>query len=481
MKYTKLDLLTLLISLFILSSCQNPDKIGLDISPDQQVLGTLDSSLTVTATTVKEDTLITSALKQSPLGYSKDPVFGTTVSNLALSLTLPTDSSKVRFGTNPQLDSAVLVMNYGNEFYGDSVNSNYTINVHQLNEAFNTTSNYYNTKSWDFNPAVVGTKTVKHFAIKDSVRISRFVKGKADTVVKVLPHLRIPLKSEFINAKFFNAGTTNLSSSTKFQSFLKGLYLTIDQSKIGGAGGTVFFVSDSIKLELYYKNDTVRNFTVFPLASTNSGVAVAASMQHDYTGTPVQEQLTTNIPNPSRVYVQALGGVRTKIKFPDLNELKKLGKIVINKAELVLYPDESSQTLLSPAKRLTLYHTDIAGQRQEAPDNDAGQLNGFGDKSYKDIFSFGGFYDKTKKKYTFNITSYLQRVLSGKLEQYDTYIAPMRYDLIRNASNGSSFDPRTTDIYPSGTTAGQTVLGGGTNSSSAVKMQLNIFYTRLDQ
>ncbi|HEY0771947.1 MAG TPA: DUF4270 family protein, partial [Sphingobacteriaceae bacterium] len=124
MKYIKQDLLTLLISLFILSACNNPDNIGLEVDPDYAINGTLVDTATIISRTVPEDTVQTTSLGKYPMGYMNDPVFGTTEANIALSLSLP--SNNQTFGTNPVLDSAVLVLKYA-DFYGDSLQSSYKV------------------------------------------------------------------------------------------------------------------------------------------------------------------------------------------------------------------------------------------------------------------------------------------------------------------------------------------------------------------
>jgi hypothetical protein len=480
MKYFKLDLLTLLISLFILSSCENPDSIGLDIDPADQISGTLIDTSTVSAQTVLEDSVLTTDLSQQPLGYMQSLVFGKTEANLALGLSLPADSGAVRFGSNPLLDSAVLVLRYGDEFYGDSLSSAFSINLHQLNEQISSSASYYNNKSWIFNPTVLASKTVNRFGLRDTIRVTEIRKGKADTIIRGLPQLRVRVNNSFISENFLNAAADNFSTNTKFASFIKGLYLTINKSQSTGSGGIVFFVPDSSRLELYYRRQTGStidtNVLRFPISAS------ASNTKNDYTGTDVKNHLDNPTQKFERVYVQSLGGVRTKIDFPYIQQLKNLGNIAINKAELEITVDQGvNNNPFAPAPRLMLYRTDIAGQRQEVPDNDIGQVNGFGDARSVHIFNFGGFYDTTKKTYTFNIASYVQDLLSGNLKQneIDTYLAPIKNNLVRTGSRGGSPDPRVADIFPSGTTAGQSVLGSGT--SPTYKMKLKIIYSKLGQ
>src|SRR6185437_10030745 len=89
MKFFRLDLLTLLISLFILGSCKNQPNIGLGINSSGQPNGTLVDTSTIITNTVKEDSVATSGLAKNPLAYFNDPTFGTTESNLATDLNLP--------------------------------------------------------------------------------------------------------------------------------------------------------------------------------------------------------------------------------------------------------------------------------------------------------------------------------------------------------------------------------------------------------
>lgn len=482
MKYFKLDLLTLLISLFILSSCENPDSIGLEVDPDLQISGTLYEGATIIAKTVREDSVMTLDLPQQPVGFMQSPVFGTTEAILALGLSLPADSSAVRFGTGTSLDSAVLVLRYGDEFHGDSVSSTYTIDVHQLGETISSSVPYYNNKIWK-SDQLLASKTVNRFGIRDTIRRTEIRKGKADTVVRDLPQFRIQLNKTSIDQEFFSdAGDDGLSSNAKFSAYFKGLKISFNKAQSSGAGGVVFINPDSSRLELYYKKvtgtTTDTNVVRFPVSVS------ATNTTHDYSGTEVQKQLTQANSVFPQVYVQPMGGVRTKIEFPDLQQLKALGNIAINKAELIVTVDQTvNNNPFAPAPRLMLYRTDIAGQRQEVPDNDIGQINGFGDQRSLHIFNFGGFYNTNNKNYVFNIASYIQDILSGKLKQgeFETFLAPIKNNLTRSGSQGGSPDPRVADIFPSGTTAGASVLLNGTSPGLEPRMKLKIIYSKLGQ
>jgi hypothetical protein len=134
MKFFRLDLLTLLISLFILNSCKNKDTIGLGADSSTQLNGSLIDTATVVVNTMPDignslskDSITTTGLTKIPFGYLNDPIFGTTESNVAMSLNLPGSSAYSLPSGTISIDSAVLVMPYADGFYGDSLTSKYKI------------------------------------------------------------------------------------------------------------------------------------------------------------------------------------------------------------------------------------------------------------------------------------------------------------------------------------------------------------------
>ena len=460
MRLYKLDLLTLLISLFILSSCQETDSIGLNVDPATEIKGSFIDTITVTSTTVAEDTIITNTLEQYPLGYLNDPVMGKTTANIALSLTL--DPPGLAFGTSPVLDSAVLVLYYGNEFHGDST-SKFQVEVHQLSDALSESTPYYNTKPVGFNSSILGSKSLR-FNLKDSVKVTELVAGKADVQKSKAPHIRIQLDRNFVTTNFLNATSTVLASNAELNKAIKGLYLTVNKTQTTGSGGITYLnLTDSSRLEVYYKsqNGALIDTTLHKFPIKNNSAPVIADFKHDYTGTNIQTQLKNPNTKFDFTYVQGLAGLRTRIRFPYIDKLKSIGNITINKAELIVSVVGGTDKI-QPAKRLLLYQTDIASQRQFIPDFDTNPVFSMTD------FDFGGYYDKTNKRYKFVITTYIQDILKGKLKQYDTYIAPISLNYNRQSGPVSS-----------GTTATSAVIGSG-KAGVSYKMKLNIIYSKIN-
>ena len=454
MKLFKQDLLTLLISLFIFTGCQNPDGIGLEVDPENAIEGKLIDSLTILSATVKEDSVSTKSLTKYPLGYFNDPVLGPTDAGLYASLTLPTDN--LTFGTTPTLDSAVLVLRYADEYAGD-VNSYLNVEVYQLASRLTVNSNYFSTAEHLANPDLITSKSVK-VNLKDSIGVVDIVKGKPDVNKKNAPQLRIPIPASFILPNFLNAAATNFKDNNVFNDFIKGLHLKVNQNQTTGAGGIALFdlANTDSRLELYYKstNGTVADSNV---TSFNFNTAfTAASIRHDYAGTAVETQLNAPATTYNVNFIQPLGGVKTRLTFPYVQNLKALGDITINKAELVVQV-ETGTDIFAPAPRLFLYRTDIAEQRQLMPD----VILGLSD------ISLGGFYDIPKKQYKFALTAYIQDILSGKLTQYNTFITAI--DSKANSTAG---------LLPSATTASRVVIGSG-SKTAPLKMKLNVIYTKV--
>jgi hypothetical protein len=459
MKFIRQDLLTLLISLFILSGCSNPEGVGLEVDPEYAISGTLVDSSTIYSSTLREDSLITTSMSRYPLGFMRDPIFGTTEANLAMTVSLP--EGNLSFGTSPVLDSAVLVLKYA-DFYGDSTGTSYQLDVHQLELPLLSSVTYYNTTGHSFNTQVLGSKRINRVFLKDSVTVQNIVKGQADGQKKVPAQIRIPLDPAFITANVLNAGANALATTSAFNNFFKGLYVTVNKQQTTGPGGVMYFdlaTEGSSGLQLYYK--TTSGSTVDTTSRTlniaHGSSPVAANFFHNYAGTPVEAQLNSTHQVASNTYVQGLAGLKTKVTFPFLTNLKSLGNVTVNKAELVV-DVQGGEVPFTPLPRLFMYRTDIAGQKQLLPD-----VSDFDFRNITDV-EFGGYYNPNRKRYVFAITSYVQDIINGKLKQFDAFLAPA--DIL--ADKGAATNP-------TGLVAGRSVLGGFGNPT--VKMKLNIFYT----
>ncbi|MFN0256094.1 DUF4270 family protein [Pedobacter ureilyticus] len=480
MRFLKLDLLTLLISLFLFASCENTSTIGLEVDPSNQIQGSLIDTATISSKTVKDDAVATNALSRYPFGYLNDPLLGTTESSLALSVNVPNEAYD--FGTNAVLDSAILILNYGGDFYGDST-ANYNIDVHQLSNNLAKESSYLSTNTYAHGNTLLANYTGKVFPTTP-LKVTDVLTGAKDTVMSVTPQIRLKLDNTFITDNIVKLPATSLKYNSYFQSAFKGLHVQIRPTTYGsmGNGGLMFFnlssttaTTSTSGLVLYYRKQNATTATATDTVSVNfpisTSYAVAASVKNTYS-TAVQTQLddATNHQYPV-TYLRPLGGLRTKLAFPYLKKMRsEVGKMVINKAELIV--DLSSGTDVAPfraAPRLALYKFDIAGQRKNLPDNDTGDgVTTAGDPRAAVNFggNFGGYFDSVNKRYVFTVTAYIQDLLDGKTENYGTYLS---------VTPSSSF--QFTSPF---NVASRAVIGSFTNNPAAGAnvMKLNIYYTK---
>lgn len=462
MKFFRLDLLTLLISLFILNSCKNQDTIGLGVNSQTQVNGIMVDTSTIVVNTVLEDSVVTSGLTKAPLGYFQDPIFGTTESSLAASLSLPGATGYSLPSGTISIDSTRLVLHYVDGFYGDSVASNYKVNVYQLDEPYGVNTGYYASKVWKVNPSLLGTTNTFKVRPHDSIKITNIIKGKPDSLIKVPTQIRVPIDNNFIITNLFHASSATLGSNSVFQNAVKGLYITLDKTGTTGSGGTIMLSNaDSVNVYCKISNNGVIDTTTIKLPISQ----VAASIKRTYTPT-IKAELD-NATSGNVFYLQGLAGLRTKISFPNLlsNLRKGLAStgndIVLNRAELVVTPAPGSYTQFRPLPKITMYRLDIAHQRillQDASPSDS-RSQGVG--------SFGGFYNSKTSQYHFIITAFLQDLLLKKTVDYGTYIAPV------DTLNKSGVDYTVTPSI-----AARTVAVGSDNTSQ-YRIKLNIIYTKI--
>ncbi len=402
----------------ILYSCKEPDQIGLEQIKGEKlgvdiidipgiIPGTKDS-IYLLAHSVKEESVKTNKLTLNLLGSILDPVFGSTTASIYTQIQLSTNN--VNLGNAPGLDSLVLRLAY-KSYYGD-ITTSQNVNVYELSSGLSTDSTYYS-----YNDNTKNNKAAHYSTIIGSK--TNFVPRPNDTVkvngVKIEPHLRITITDlEFIKKIFEASGTSNLANNANFVNFIKGLYITADPVSSNGAIMYFDMYSAITGLTLYYNNtinDTVKhssyNFTI------NSNCVIFNSYNHDYSASTQPQFLKQLINSPQdtilgnqALYLQAMGGVKTKILFPGIMKLKNNGNIAINKAELIIranLTDPTNATYTSPPQ-LVLLRSTSSGTLILPPDILQGA-------NY-----FGGIYDSQKKEYRFRLTFYIQDLLNGNIK-----------------------------------------------------------------
>jgi hypothetical protein len=162
-----------------------------------------------------------------------------------------------------------------------------------------------------------------------------------------------------------------------------------------------FYLGGSISsMWLYFHSDTPGDDSLkfnFPF-----NAARIHHFEHSYASFEAGRQVQDSTYNDSITYLQSMAGVRAKIEMPYLNDLKALGPLVVNRAELVIPVQDLTTEVYSPPSKLNLVAILADGSSEALLDYTNESLY------------FGGTYDAVNKLYKFNISRHLQSILDGK-------------------------------------------------------------------
>lgn len=382
-----------LVVLIAVSCKKDLSLIGIDlVDPDELIKMGYTDTVRIQAYSVAEDSVRTNGLSIAMVGSMNDPVFGRTTANWFSQIRLSKEPTN--FGAFPRFDSAFLILPYSGS-YGDTL-SNMTLRVYELTEDIIDSVHTHSNHTIAYNTDIA----LGELTFTPRPADSSYFNGKKQT-----PTLRIPLNSKFALKTLF-ADTSHLSSNTRFLEHFKGLALIAEpQQSIGnGAILKLKVTAGSSKIELYYHNETDTSTYAFGI---NSDCRRFNQYNHDgYLGASpmlTQQVIDTNIVlGDQLLFVQAMGGIRIKLRFPFADEWKTKQNIVVNDAQLIL-TNASASPVFSPPSSLALYPVADDGTLYpfQLPDADEGS-------DY-----FDGKYNKSSRTYRFRISRYLQQVING--------------------------------------------------------------------
>lgn len=399
------------------ASCRKPeDLIDLGVQPPGERIDAAFSIGNPESSTLGPDSIRTDQTVYNLAGSSYDPVFGKAQASFYSQVRLLT--SNVVFSSASVVDSIVLTLKY-HTVYGNS-STPQTFRVYEITQALARTNSYYSNSAIGFSAMEIGS-------------IQNFIPSALSS------QINIKLNNDF-GQSLLNADPSHFVNNESFLNFFKGFYVKPDVDAVPGNGSILSFdlLSADSKMTLYYK-DTVQK--TFDFVINENSVRVN-NFNLDYTGSEVATALADPNENQKLVYVQSMGGVRTKIKLPDLTTVLEEGNLVINKAEFIIKAQDDNLNYPPPA-RLRIVAIDSLGRFLEIPDFFEGSDH------------YGGIYNATTKEYRFNIGRHLLYTLKGK----------PNYDLL---------------LLPSGSAANanRVVLYGGAAEEDK-RMRLQITYTKL--
>ena len=378
--------------------CTDPTDAGIGIIPEDALIK-LESfdTIAIEAYTYKDDSVLSSKTASGILGSYIDPVFGKTKSGFVMQIS---PGAITGFGDNPVADSMKLFLRYIADttapLYGN-MNTEMIFKVSEVKNDLSIDSSYYTfyRPEWLDLGEVLAETT---YFPED---------GRNDTVV-----LAVDLNTSFGQRIMDNYDEWNDVADprdTSFYNYFKGMY--IESNNIGYDGSlSIFNLLDSeTKAVLYYHNDedTLELSFLVPSLSVRFNM-----IEHLYDA----PGFLPDLDNPesvedSVVYIQGLGGLKARLKIPGLDSLKKSGLWGVNKAELILYSENSSLSQeddFSAPSQLKILAIKPDGSTEVLVDY-------LGETSYLGVNYENG-------NYLFDITYYVQQILSGAVENDGFYI-----------------------------------------------------------
>jgi len=379
-----------LLMLIAFACSKKPERIGDNLLPDQNQIRLLQTdTTTIVAYSQLEDTIRTDEPARNLFGSLKDPVFGTTRAGFFTQTRLSTNGHS--FGENPQLDSLVLQLAYDG-YYGDT-NTIQTMRVYELLDDIFIDSAYYSASHRN-----VSETDFANFSFTPTPR-APFVLG--DDTLSPAIRIRLSDVSPALGEKIINASDSDLESTDKFKAYFKGLFVMAES--VGSDGSILYFnlTASLSRLVIYYSNETDDSLR-YDFFITSGEARYNFFDHNNYTDADpdFQNQVLykDTLAGKNLLYTQAMAGVKTKIRFPNLKNMSAGGKsIVINEAKLLFR--STKDTLLTPPSQMALVKDKGDGTYAVLPD----QLEG-------EAF-FGGKFKSSVNGYEFRLTRYVQDLL----------------------------------------------------------------------
>lgn len=371
--------------LFLLSACDDDSTlIGENLQPQNDKFSVnYYDEFPVKVYTGLLDSLRSDETSLAVAGELIDPVFGTTYADFISHVRL---SGELVFSDDPVIDSLIVFLEVASS-YGDT-NSIMEINIHELKKDVYLDSAYYSNFNQEglYYENVIGSANYNAY----------------DTIIKI--HMNNAFAEKII------ADTNILVSQDDFIQKVKGLYFTSDIQSGNGVLNSfnlLSFTSEMVLFFHYPSSDTL--YYSFSISQSSARINMYS---HDFsTADPAYgiTHLNDNIED-SVSYVQGLAGAFTKFSFSTLENWRDSLPIAINKAELVvnLSTDDPFSSEFTPPDYLDIRICDDDGNFETIYDLFLG-------REY-----FGG--NLTEGIYTFNITDFVHKYLTGYYNDPTLYI-----------------------------------------------------------
>jgi hypothetical protein len=362
---------------FGIVSCDDPYKVGLELQTNNQLVNTFyidtfsvdvklvqqDKLLNTDAFNVSQNAFLDSRRMVAHVGFMQDPKFGTTKSSIYTNVFWGgvTNFDYERKVDNVdkvfkaiRIDSATIILTL-DAVYGDSLTP-MTFKVEQLVTALDTSKQYFSNQEFP--------------TLRELGRVTTRPKFNINGTFQAI---RIPLNTAFAEEFFDKRGKTELSNSTNFRNFIKGLKISVEGSTPASMI-TINMAGDSkIELAIAHQDATENRLFSFFFLTANPAAGNRnqwfSSIQSNFSATPFLSSLQPRTPlstknTDHRIYLQDGTGLVAWLDFPTLRNLNKQANsddyMMLNRAELYFFTEGNVAPNQAPSE-LFFYESAVGG------------------------------------------------------------------------------------------------------------------------
>jgi hypothetical protein len=375
----------LFLLLLSVTSCEeNPTIIGSDMLPGTDFVHIKSTNaIPVDAYSYYNDSIVTNSRNYSYLGRIYDPYFGDTKTDFVGQLRL---TRKWPGGGQPLVDSVKLYLTIaGAKGTLDTITIR-QFKMFEITEQLNSAVAYYSNR--DPNAGTeIGTFSLPAIS-KDTLKTMEIDLPKPFGIRLMEDTLKL----------------TQDDNANDFRKFFKGLYVTMIDSPTPLLVAMGFTSSD-FYIRVYYHNYKTEGLTFDFIINANS--VRYNRYSHDYASADPAKRIQhiNDGVKDSLVYLQAFNGVFPMIKIPGLTTYKDSLPISVNKARLTfsVFLDSVNYSAANVPPQILMKYIKSDTVKYIVPDY---QVNpGF----------FDGTFNSTKKTYSFNLASFVQEYLEGRI------------------------------------------------------------------
>ncbi len=407
---------SLFLGTILFFGCKPPEVTdGAQFLPEEDFLNAFQTdTFQIKVKTTTEDNVNSDELSLAVVGYQADPILGETVCKAYTQFRL--SALTPEFPDQMEIDSVVMSLAFNASYYGTPMRQRFS--VHPLAESLIKDSSYNAQRI----VAVQPTDLVKDGEEWVEIDTKNPAVVGGDTTV---PQLRIPLDLQLGQYLTQPTDPSVLDSQTAFLEYFKGV--CIESRGRYDAVMRYDLIDPTTKITVYYRDlsGTTPDTLLYDFV-VNTDCARYNYFEHRYQNTALANVKQADVDGDEYYYIQSGGGLKAIIELPTLMNLKA-GNKVINKAELIVPVDFDA----------AFTQFDVLYLRYE---NEEGDLKILPDEVSQSI---SGTYNASSRRYKFNITRYVQSLMTGEIESSPLHLigGTSGVSVKRAVAHGPNFNP----------------------------------------